>query len=102
MNVGIVIGAQPFTRTSSKSGKHFTGYELAVLNTVAPAGYEGVPVTTLTAFSSVLGDYVPMIGDGIRYHTYFQNGRTVVGFVLPEPDAEDRRLLTLSNYIDAD
>lgn len=102
MNVGIVIGVQSFVRTSSKSGKQFSGYEIAVLNTTVPVGYEGVPITTLTAFSSALGDYCPQVGDGIRYHTYFQNGRTVVAFVLPEPTADDRSLVSLSAYIDTD
>lgn len=100
MNVGIVIGSNAFNRTSSKSGKLFTGYELAVLNSTVPVGYDGIPVVTLTAFSSALGDYVPRIGDGIRYHTYFQNGRSVVAFVIPEPAADDRKLSCLLDYIE--
>lgn len=100
MNVGIVIGSNSFIRRSSKSGKEFTGYELAVLNSTVPVGYEGIPVVNLTAFSSALGDYVPRIGDGIRYHTYFQNGRSVVAFLVPEVSADDRKLSSLLNYID--
>lgn len=100
MNVGIVIGSNSFIRRSSKSGKEFSGYELAVLNSTSPVGYEGIPVVTLTAFSSALGDYVPHIGDGIRYHTYFQNGRAVVAFVIPEPSADDRKLTSLMDYIE--
>lgn len=100
MNVGIVIGLQSFIRTSSKSGKQFSGYELAVLNATVPVGYEGIPITTLTVFSSALGDYCPKVGDGIRYHTYFQNGRTVVAFVIPEVSADDRKLTSLLDYFD--
>lgn len=100
MNVGIVIGVQSFIRTSSKTGKQFSGYELAILNTTVPVGYEGVPITTLTAFSSALGDYLPKVGDGVRYHTYFQNGRVFVSFVVPEPTVDDRSLIALSSYID--
>lgn len=87
MYMGNVVGFRNFTM-QSKNGSTYSGIEFCVLRHESYRSkpeFSGGEIDRFRAFANAVGDYQPVIGDGVRYHLFWANGRQQCGFVLPEP-----------------